>query len=105
MIGMRRPTKTKVEMVETALQEGDEVEDDTGSTGEQLTTTKETITAATHTHVLSAAAQSKLDAATDAFLEAEMHAEALREIATGREAKEKLAQRVHDAKMRRLDKR
>ena len=32
-----------------------------------------------------------------------MQAEALREIATGREAKEKLAQRVHDAKMRRLD--
>ena len=36
-------------------------------------------------------------------MEAEGKAEALRMIATEREAQEKLAQRLHDAKMKRLD--
>ena len=103
MVGMRRPKKTQVEMVETASQDGHEVDTDTGITGEHHPTLESASTAVQQTHVLSAAAQSKLDAATDAFLEAEMKADALREIATEYEGKEKLAQRVHDAKMRRLD--
>ena len=45
--------------------------------------------------MLSAAAQSKLDAATDVFLEAEVKADALRQIATEYEKNEKLAQRLH----------
>jgi hypothetical protein len=40
--------------------------------------------------VLSAAAQSKLDAATDVFLEAEVKADALKQIATEYDKKEKL---------------
>ena len=103
MVGMRRPKKTQVEMVETASQDKDEVDTDTGITGEHHPTLESASTAVQQTHVLSAAAQSKLDAATDAFLEAEMKADALREIATEYEGKKKLAQRVHDAKMRRLD--
>jgi len=92
MVGMRRPKKTQVEMVETASQDEDEVDTDTGITGEHHPTLESASTAVQQTHVLSAAAQSKLDAATDAFLEAEMKADALREIAT-----------EYDAKMRRLD--
>ena len=102
-VGMRRPKKCKVEMVETTLEEGDEVDYDTGITGEQHLTLEDASNAAPRTHELSAAAQSKLDAATDVFLEAYVKADALRQIATEYEKKEKLAQRLHDAKMRRLD--
>ena len=99
MVGMRRPKKQKIDVAE----EGPEVEGDTGVTGgEQPALEKET-KAAPGSTVLTAAAEDKLEAATDVFLEAEIKAEALREIATERKAKEKLAQRLHDAKMRRLD--
>ena len=63
MVGMRRPKKYKVEMVETTLEEGDEVDYDTGITGEQHLTLDGASSAAPQAHVLSAAAQSKLDAA------------------------------------------
>ena len=53
--------------------------------------------------MLSAAAETQLEAASDAFLEAEIKADALRIIATECEQKEKLAERLHDAKIRRLE--
>ena len=100
MVGMRRPTKGKVEVAETTAEDDPGVDSDTGVTGEQVLP----LEPAPRAHpMLSAAAETKLEAASDAFLEAEMKADALREIATECEQKEKLAQRLHDAKMRRLE--
>jgi NAD(P)H-flavin reductase len=75
------------EMVETTL-DLEEVDYDTGTTGDQHLTLDGASSAAPQTHVLSDAAQSKLDAATDVFLEAEVKVDALRQIATEYEKKE-----------------
>ena len=100
---MRRPNKSKVEVVETTAEDDADGESYTGVTGEQLPALEPATAAAREKPVLSAAAEKKLEAATDIFVEAEGKAEALREIATEREQQEKLAQRLHDAKMRRLE--
>ena len=102
-VGMRRPKKTKVEVDETMAEDESEDESDTGVTGEQLQSLEPSTTADREKSVLSATAEKKLEAATDVFVEAEVKAEALRAIATEREQKERLAQRLHDAKMRRLE--
>jgi ribose 1,5-bisphosphokinase PhnN len=80
-----------------------EGESDTGVTGERQLAQQAASTAASSGPGLSAAAEKKLEEATDVFVETEGKAEALRMIATGREAQEKLAQRLHDAKQKRLD--
>jgi hypothetical protein len=103
MVGMRKPKKCKVETVEATAEDYPEVEGDTGITGEQVTSLEPATRADDAKPVLTAAAEKKLAEATDVFVEAEAKAEALREIATEREQKEKLAHRLHDAKMRRLD--
>jgi hypothetical protein len=86
MVGMRRPKICKVEMVETTLEEGDEVDYDTGITGEQHLTLDGAISAARLPRRRMCSpllcAQSKLDAATDVFLEAEVKADALMQITT-----------------------
>ena len=88
---MRRPTKIKVEVAETTAEDDPGVDSDTGVTGEQVLP----LEPAPRAHpMLSASAETKLEAASDAFLEAEMKADALREIATECEQKEKLAQRL-----------
>ena len=102
-VGMKRPKKSKVEAAETMSEDDSEGENDTGVTGEQLPSLEPATTADREKPVLSAAAEKKLEAATDVFVEAEVKAEALREIATEHEQKERLAQRLHDAKMRRLE--
>ena len=73
-------------MVETTAEDDAEGESDTGVTGEQLPALEPATAAAREKPVLSAAAEKKLEAATDIFVEAEGKAEALREIATEREA-------------------
>ena len=100
---MKRPNKRKVPEVDAAVEGGPEIEVDTGVTGETGSELEPAPTAAPTEPVLSAAAQKKWDAAMERLVEAEAEAEVLRGIATEHEAKEKIAKRVHDVKMRRLD--
>ena len=90
MVGMRRPKKCKAPRWSRQRSTSREVDYDTSTTGDQHLTLDGASSAAPQTHVLSAAAQSKLDAATDVFLEAEVKADALKQIATEYDKKEKL---------------
>ena len=100
---MPRPKKRKVDVAEMTTESNAEAENDMDITGEQQPSCTTPSTASPGSPVLSAVSQRKLDAAADALGEAQAEAQALREVAAKREREEKVAQKLHDAKMRRLD--
>ena len=104
---MPRPKKRKIEEATAPCPDATGIGDDTGITGPEQPAPELASPAkkpdASASPVRSAAAQKKLTAAMAAFEEAMKEAMALRAIATEQEAKEKLAERLYDAKMARLE--
>ena len=103
---MARPQKRKIEEVEATAHAGAEIDCDTGITGEvppELEPISPVPSAdAPGSPVRSAAQQKKWVAAKEAYEEAMLKAVVLREIATEQVQKQKLAERLFDAKMQRL---
>ena len=100
---MRRPSKRKVEEAETTAEDGAEIDGDTGVTGAQQPALDDSTQAAATKDPTAGPGHRKWKAALAAFEEAGRQARNIRAIAKEHEAQEKLAQRLHDAKMRRLD--
>ena len=101
--GMRRPSKKKVEKTDTTAEDGDEVAVDTGITGEQQPALNESTEATAKVDAAAGPGGRKWKVAFDAFENASMAAIRLRCIANEQGKQEKLAERLHDAKMRQLD--
>ena len=105
-IGMARPKKRKVEATETIVEPGAEGKCDTGVTGEQHPAIDDSIQTAGCAATVSASSGpggKRWQVAWEKWEEAYRRAICLRAIAGQYEAEEKLARRLHDAKMQRLD--
>ena len=100
---MRRPAKRKVEEVETTAEADAEAENDTGLTGAQHLGVDNPDAAAAEKDPTVGPGHKKWKAALAAWKEAELVAGRLRAIASVHQERLKLAQRIHDAKMKRLD--
>ena len=102
-VGMRRPAKRKVEKVETTAEADAEAENDTGLTGAQHLGVDNPDAAAVGKDPTVGPGHKRWKAAFAAWEEAEKKAMLLRAIATEENKRNKLAQRIYDAKMMRLD--
>ena len=107
MVGMRRPKKRKVEVVEAEAEDGAEVNSDPAAAAElQLPLDSADVgpaAAASAENTYRALHPGKRwKAAVDAWEKACVEAMAMREVATEAEAKLKLAERLADAKEQRL---
>ena len=100
---MRRPRKQKVEVAETTVEAGPEVENDTGETGVQQPGVDDSVAASVKKDPTAGPGHKRWSAALAAFEESSLKAVKDRAIVPMFEKEQKLAQRIHDAKMRRLD--
>jgi len=100
---MRRPKKRKVEATEMTVQDDSELEGSTGITGMQQPTLEPSSEACAMQDPTAGPGHKKWRKTLNIYEEALMKAMELRVFATMHEEKEKLAQRIFDAKMRRLD--
>ena len=107
MVGMARSKKKKVEAGNPTAEDAVETECDAGAAGEQqqvLNCSSEASSeAAPQERVRTAAQEKRWQAALEAWKEAAMNAEVRRLLAQKYEQAEKVAKRLHDAKMNRLD--
>jgi hypothetical protein len=99
---MRRPSKKKVDKTDMTAEDGDEVAVDTGITGEQQPALNESTEATAKVDAAAGPGGRKWKVAFDAFENASMAAIRLRCIENEQGKQEKLAERLHDAKMRQL---
>ena len=100
---MRRPRKQKVEVAETTVEAGPEGENDTGETGVQQPGVDDSVAASVKKDPTAGPGHKRWSAALAAFEESSLKAVKDRAIVPMFEKEQKLAQRIHDAKMRRLD--
>ena len=100
---MARPKKRKIETAEATPEDAAEVECDTGDTGEQQPGLDESIKASAKVDPSSGPGGKRWKEAFEKWKEVSFEAVKLRAIAGKYAEQEKLAQRLHDAKMRRLD--
>ena len=100
---MARPRKKKLEVAETMAEDDGEAEDDTGVTGAQQPAVDGSTQAAANVDPASGPGGKRWRAAFDDWKETSLRAVKLRVVADKYVEQEKLAQRIHDAKMRRLD--
>lgn len=100
---MTRPKKRKLEVAEATAEAGPEVDFDTGDTGVQQPGLNASGQAAAAQDPTDGPGQKKWRAALETFEKASEQAALVRRIATDHEKKEKLAERLYEAKMRRLE--
>ena len=106
-VGMPRPKKRKIEEVEATAEDGAEIDCDTGVTGEEVSTLdkSEEVTLSLTAAVDPAAGRDgkRWQAALDAWKQVSETAIQKRVLADHLAEKEKVAQRIYDAKMLRLE--
>ena len=100
---MSRPKKRKVEVAETTAEDDAEAEDNTGVTGQPVPELDEAEEVTTVVDPASGLVGKKWKAAFNAFEEASIKAIKTRVLADEQEKQAKLAQRIFDAKWKRLE--
>ena len=106
MISMSRPKKQKVVSIKSSVDDDDKNDNATSASAAQQPALKSISPAAFPTdfvqYAFSGAAQRKFLAAKEAFGEALQRADALKELAAEQTVKLKVAERVFEAKMKRV---
>ena len=100
---MARPKKKKVATAETTAEDDPEIEDDTGVTGTHLSGVDESNSAARADQLPSDAAHNRWRKAIEEHAEKLFVAKHFKKRAKEKLEKAKLAKRLYDAKMRRLE--
>ena len=107
MVGMARSKKKKVEASNPTAEGAAEIECDAGAAGEQQqaleSSSEASSEAAPQERVRTAAQEKRWQAALEAWQEAVTNAEVHRLLAQKHEQAQKVAKRLYDAKMKRLD--
>ena len=103
MVGMARPKKRKLETVETTVEGGTDVKNDTGVTGAQQPELDEAEQGAAAVDPAPGLGGKRWKAALEAFEKASEKAILARCLAHEHEKKEKLAMKIFDAKWKRLE--